>query len=226
MKWDEQTIGLYTESRLFQNRKLEPNTDFDYLIFMPDFKRIFRFHVELKDFEEVKLLQGEKRRLLRVEKKVAEKVEGAPLPTEVDWIDEKGEPVKRSVSLPAIGQLTYHRTTEAIAKARGDAAAVDLGANQLVHVNRQIQRPDEAREVVYRIKLTGVDDPGKAFAADDWQEIRNLQGEQFEMVVHGLKTPSGNPPPNKAEVPEEYLKSNHFIRSDDALVRGLARRAV
>jgi transglutaminase-like putative cysteine protease len=226
MKWDEQTIGLYTESRLFQNRKLEPNTDFDYLIFMPDFKRIFRFHVELKDFEEVKLLQGEKRRLLRLEKKVAEKVEGVPLPTEVDWIDEKGEPVKRSVSLPAIGQLTYYRTTEAIAKARGDAAAVDLGANQLVRVNRQIQRPDEAREVVYRIKLTGVEDPGKAFAADDRQEIRNLQGEQFEMVVHGIKTPSGNPPPNKAEAPEEYLKSNHFIRSDDALVRELSRRAV
>lgn len=225
MKWDEQTIGLYKEVRLFQNRQLKPNTSFDYLIFVPDFKRIFRFHVDLKDYEEVKLLKGETRRLLRVEKKVTEKVEGAPLPTEVDWIDDAGELLKRSVALPSLGQLTYYRTTEAIARARGDSAAVDLGSSQMVRLNRVIARPDEAREAVYKVKLTGVDEPGKAFAADERQEIRNLQGDQLEIVVHGLVTPNGNQP-GKDEAPKEYLKSNHFIHSDDPRVRDLARRAV
>ena len=225
IKWDEQTIGLYTETKLFQNRKLTPNKDFDYLIFMPDFKKILRFHVELKDYEEVKLLQGETKRLLRVEKKVTEKIEGVPLPTEVDWIDDNGEVLKRSVSLPTIGQLTHYRTTEAVAKARGSSAAVDLGSSQIIRLNRNIARPDDAAELVYKVKLDGVDEPGKAFASDDHQQIRNLQGNQFEIVVRGFATPSGNQPGN-GEAPKEYLKSNHFLRSDDPKVRELANRAV
>jgi transglutaminase-like putative cysteine protease len=176
--------------------------------------------------EEVKLLGGSTKRLLRIEKQVTEKVQGASLPAEINWLDEQGEPIKREMEIPGIGPTTFYRTSQDVAKAKSASPPVEISVNQVVRMSRIIPRVDDTRKVIYRVRLIGVEKPDKAFATDERQEIRNLQGDQFEIVVHGRIVPSASDSTIPSESPRDYLRSNHFIRSDDAKVRELATRAV
>jgi hypothetical protein len=208
-----------------RTKKLEPNTKFDYQKFVPELDSVLTMHVEVKDFEEVKLLQGEGKRLLRLETKI-DKVMNVDLPVEVSWLDDAGETLKRQTEIPGLGQLTVYRATKEQALAKGGkATAVDVGLAQMVKLNRAIPRPLEAREVIFRARLKGVEDGAKAFATDDRQEIRNVKDDQFEIVVRGLRRPAPAGKGGEAP-PQEYLKSNHFIRSDNPQVQALAKKAV
>jgi transglutaminase-like putative cysteine protease len=100
---------------------------------------------------------------------------------------------------------------------------VDIGLSQMIRLNRDIPRPMEATELTYRITLKGVDEPLKAIAEDARQKIQNVSGDSFDLVVQGRQRPEEVKP---GELPKEFLRSNHFIRSDDAKVRQLAQQAV
>jgi hypothetical protein len=220
----DQVVGLVAEQRLFRGRKLTPDSQFDYQKFVPEFDTVLTMHVAVKDYEEVALLKGQKQRLLRVETKT-DKIMNVELPVEIGWLDAKGEFLKRQTEIPGLGQLVIYRTTKEQALARGGRAPVDIGLAQLVKVNRLIQRPNETREAVYQVRLKGVEEPQKAFATDDRQAVRNVKQDQFEIVVRGLQRPAAGTR-RDVKPPEDYLKSNHFIRSADAQVRSLAAKAV
>src|SRR5262249_23676951 len=140
LRWDPETLGLYTEARLFHDRKVKPGDTLDYLYFLPSFNQVFRLHVVVKGHEEVKLLSGESKRLLRVEKQVTEKIEGSMLPPEVNWLDDQGEPVKRLMQIQGIGPTTFFRTSEEVARVRPTTPPVDISVNQIVHMSRIIPR--------------------------------------------------------------------------------------
>jgi transglutaminase-like putative cysteine protease len=226
--WGERVLGLYAEEELFRTRPPQPQTTFDYQKFVPEFDTVLKVTVEVKGPEEVALLRGLKKRLLRTESRL-EKVMNIELPATVAWVDETGDALKRQTEIGGLGKLVTYRTTRDVALGRAPAPpsppAVDIGTGQLIRLDKAIPRPHETREVVYRVRLKGVDDPTTAFVSDERQEIRNVQGDQFEIVVRGLQTPDAAAG-TAAEPPAQALASNHFIRSDDARVKQLAAQAV
>jgi transglutaminase-like putative cysteine protease len=223
LPWNDRALGLHGEERMFQNRKLDPGAKFDILKFEPELDSMVTYHVELRDWEEVPLLRGDKKRLLRVVTK-AEKVQNIELPPITSWIDEKGDTFKRQMEIPGLGQLVTFRTTRELALARGGKAPVDVGISQLVRLNQAIARPLDASGITYRIRLKGVDDPLKAFAVDERQKIQNATAEGFEMVLQQQAGPDVGKP--AVTPPKEFLISNHFIRSADNKVKDLAEQAV
>ncbi len=221
--WSDSVVGLWGQERQFANRKLTPNSSFEYLRYEPTLTSMIKSRVNIKDEEEVTLPDGRKQKLLRTETAI-DKVMDTEFPVTVAWIDAEGERIKTETELPGVGRLTTLRTTQAQAMVRGAKAVVDIGVNQLIRLRTPIPRSTEAREVVYRIRLKGVANPRTALAQDDRQEIRRLEGEEMELVVRGRQEPKAAEPAGNP--PAEYLKSNHFIRSDDAGVRRLADGAI
>jgi transglutaminase-like putative cysteine protease len=69
-----------------------------------------------------------------------------------------------------------------------------------------------------------VEDAKTTFANDDRQAVRSLGDDQLEITVRGLLRPSAKGMDN--DPPSEFLRNNHFIRSDDDKVKDLSRRAV
>lgn len=220
---NKKIIGLYAVERLFEGKKLEPNTKLTFHRYEPVFTSVVTNHVEIKDYEEVALLKGKKQRLLRVETKL-DKIMGVDFPPEIAWLDADGTPVKRQMQIPGFGLITIYRTTKELATARGGKAPVDIGFSQQITLTQPVKRPYDTREIVYRVQLKDIDDPKSAFPGDYRQEVRNIKGNQVEVVVRGFQQPGQSE--SRAAGAEEYLKSNQFIRSDDARVKELAAKAV
>jgi hypothetical protein len=239
LPWNDEAIGLYAQDRMFQQRKVKPGDRFDFLNYELALTAPVKVRVAVKDPEEVDLLEvkkgdGEpqlehvKKTLLRVES-VPDKVEvggkEVPLPRVVSWLDRDFQPARAEMDVPGLGRLTLYRTTKAVAEEEGVAPALlpDLGLTSLISLNRVIDRPHEARSVVYRVTVKGDDDPASAFARDARQEVRNVKGNTFELHVKAVREPVAVDKPEQAK--EEFLKSNYFLDSDDDKVRELARRA-
>ncbi len=173
---------------------------------------------------------GRKQKLLRVEL-TPERIEvpgfKVQLPASVVWLDEKFVPVRRQIELEGLGPIVLTRTTRAIAQAggAGAVAAPDINTRNLIVLNRAIERPYNTRSATYRVTLRDDPDPGSALMQDAHQEIRNLKGNTFELLVHPVR-PSQGKVNRKGEPAGEYLASCYFINSDDPTVRTLARQAV
>ncbi|MCS6977289.1 MAG: transglutaminase domain-containing protein [Gemmatales bacterium] len=226
MMWNEQALGIYAQERLFQERKPEPNSRFDFIRFEPTLDTWLTVHVEVKDWEEVALLGKEKRKLLRVETRL-DRVMNIELPPEIAWIDDEGEVHKRQMDVPGMGTLTMYRTTKEQALRRAGAGSVsDVGLSQLVRINKAISRPNETAEVVFRIRIKGEQEPQSVIPQDDRQVVRAVKTDELELVVKGQITPSNGMADSAEAPPEEYLRSNHTLCSDDARVKQLARQAV
>ena len=165
------------------------------------------------------------------------------LPKTVVWVDAAGTPVKTQTELPGLGRLTTYRTTKEQAMVRGPAAkAVDVGISQLIRLNMAVPRPDQAREIVYRVRHKDLEEAETAFAKDERQLVKSSTADELEIVARGPMKPTARATPAKSDVPAkpkgdadkatpeltaaDYLKSNHFLRSDDERVMELSTKAV
>jgi transglutaminase-like putative cysteine protease len=225
LPWNDEVLGLYAQEQLFQRRTVDPNTQFEFRRFEPTFDVVLTTQVQVKDLETVTLLSGQRRKLLRVELKM-QKVRNFTPPEETVWVDEQGEVLKRKMQMPGIGELVTYRTTKPKALARGVGPQLDIGLAQLVKVNQSVDRFNEAAEVTYHIRLKEVEQPDKAFATDDRQHVKLLADGTLEIRVTGLEQPSPQERKKQVPPPADYLKSNHFLKSDDAQVQSLTKRAV
>src|SRR5262249_20878986 len=91
--------------------------------------------------------------------------------------------------------------------------------------NRAIANPYRTRNVVFRVTVKDDDDPTTALAQDGRQEIKNAKGNSFELHVQAVRAPIKVEKPDAA-ARDEYLKSNYYLKSDDARVKSLAEAAV
>jgi transglutaminase-like putative cysteine protease len=99
---------------------------------------------------------------------------------------------------------------------------VDIGNRSLVALDRAIPRPYDTRSALYHVTIQGDEDVESALVSDDHQQVRNVRGRHFELLVQPARPGTkGN-----AQSTPECLASCHFIDHDDARVRELARRAV
>jgi hypothetical protein len=240
LPWNDEAIGLDKQARLFREKKVQPGDLFDYLNYELLLLAAVRVHVKVMDVQDVEVLEvrpeGDKpkaqrvtRSLLRVEAqsdkvKVGENT--LPLPKLVSWLDKDWEIVRSQMEMTGLGHVTLYRTTRAVAEEEGAAPALmpDLGLNNLITLNKAIDRPYDSREIVYRVTVSDDDEPATVFARDDRQEVRNVKGNTFELRVTAKRDPVALDNPRKPK--DEFLKSNYFLDSDDARVREAAAKAV
>jgi transglutaminase-like putative cysteine protease len=228
LRWSDEVVGLYRLEHLFEQRRPKPGDRFSFPRYEPTLNAVVTVRAVVSGPEEVPTPAG-RETLLRVDM-TPDKVEvpglAVQLPPTVWWLDARFVPVRRQIELEGLGAVLLTRTTRAAATAPPDAATrtTDIGLKTLVPLNRAIARPHFTRAAVYRVTLRGDAEPGTAFVSDAHQEVRNLRGNTFELHVHPVQpAPAGAAP---AEAPgAEFLAPSHFIDSDDARVKELARRA-
>jgi hypothetical protein len=227
--WNDDVIGLYCQERLFQQKKAKPGDQFTYLTFEPTLSTVVTVQATVKEEEEVELLGGKKKRLLRVEA-TPDKVEvpgtKIQLPTMISWLDKEKLPVRSQLEMPGLGKILLYRATKEIAQAPvdGNVKLPDLGLAALVPLNKAIKQPHDTKAAVYRITLKGDDEPTSAFAVDNRQEIKNAKGSSFELHVHAVRDPGKGEDDAKADA--EFLESCYFLDSADGKVKELVRQAI
>ena len=234
--WDDGVIGLAAQERIFADRKSKPGDQFTYLSFEPPIQAVTTVRVTVKEPEEVDVFEIKGGKAERVKRKLL-RAEGAPdkamvngqplpLPALTVWLDENREMVRREADQPGLGKFTLFRTTQAVAEEEGAAPALlpDLLINSLITLDRPIDHPERAKEVVYRITLKGEDDPAAAFAQDARQQAEKAEGPTFELHVHALREPRAGV--NDKEPGEEYLRSTYFLDGKADKIKALAAEAV
>jgi transglutaminase-like putative cysteine protease len=100
----------------------------------------------------------------------------------------------------------------------------DIGISQLVRLKNRILRPYETTAAVYRITIRNDDNVATTFSQDDRQQVKNVQGNTFELHVKTSRGSAGEPA--EKEPAAEFLQSSYFITSADSKVKELAREAV
>jgi hypothetical protein len=238
--WKDGVIGYYGQEVLFRMRKVKPGDHFRFLDYQLPLLTAVEQQVVIKEPEEKELLavnkdgdeikgQPVRQRLLRAEIqpekiKVGETV--IPLPRLTMWLDDKLCVVRSETDAPGLGHLTLYRTTRTVAEKEGAAPALmaDLGLKSLIPLNRAIDRPHQAREIVYRITVKDDDDAKTTFARDARQKVENVHGNTFDLHVRPIREPAEAD--NSGKAAEEFLKSSYFLDSGDAKVREQAAQIV
>ncbi len=222
--WDDQVVGLYRQQTLFKDKKIKAGDKFSYRSFEPSINLVVTMQVEVKDYEEIDVFGGRKKRLLRVQAKPG-KVQNVQLPTISLWLDDTLTPVRSATDAPGLGKIVLFRTSKEQAMAPGQVATLtDIGISQYVSLHQKILNPYQARAAVYRITLKDDDDPASAFARDDRQNVKKVKGQSFELHVRSSQGPQGGE--NGEKVKDEFTQSSYFINCADPLVKKHAREAV
>jgi hypothetical protein len=246
LPWDDSVIGLARQERYFADKKAKPGDQFVYLSYEPTLQAVTTVRVTVKEAEEVDVLvvkgagepgastPGEKaervkKKLLRAEvapDKVKVGGKAIPLPAMTAWLDADLHIVRSETTQPGLGTFTVFRTTETVAEEEGAAPALlpDLLINNLISLNRAIDHPESAKEVVYRITLKGDDDAAAAFAQDARQRAEKAEGEMFELHVRAVRAPRPDAAGEKPD--DEFLKSSYFLDCGSDKIKELAATAV
>jgi transglutaminase-like putative cysteine protease len=225
LRWSDEIVGVHRLEHLFQDRKPGPGSRFAFPSYQPTLNAVVPVQVFVRDEETVPLAGGRKA-LLRVELR-PDKIEApglsVQLPTEVWWLDGDFIPVRRQIELEGLGLVMLTRTTQKLATAGGAGRMPDLNQKNLIPLNRIIPRSYATRGAVYRVTLRDDPEPETAFARDGHQDVIAGKDGVLELHVHPVR-PGGAK--DAAPIAAEYLESCHFIDSDDARVKELARKAV
>lgn len=238
--WNADAIGYYGQELLFQKRKVKAGDRFRFLEYPLPLLTAVSQQVTVVGTERRPVLVTDKdnpddkavwreKALLRAEIKPDKiRIGGAAqqLPTLVVWLDEQRRRVRSESELPGLGHLVLYRTTRAVAEKEGAAPALmaDLGLKSLIRLNRAIDRPNLAREIVYRITVKGDDDAKTTFARDARQKVENVHGNTFDLRIRPVREPAEVD--NAGKVKEEFLKSSYFLDSSNAKVRAQAAEIV
>ncbi|MBI1833002.1 MAG: transglutaminase domain-containing protein, partial [Planctomycetes bacterium] len=227
--WKADVLGQYKQLNLFKDRDLKAGDTFTFQTFEPTINLVIKMEVHVKGPREV-LIPGtrEKRKLLLVET-VPEKIEHKPgekiqLPIVMTWLDDAMEPVKTEVEVPGLGPLVMFRTTKAKALAPAPIGSFDLGYSQRVRLKNRIRDAHDTSAAKYRITIRNDDSAATTFSRDDRQQVKNVQGNTFELHVKGV--PSSASGGSDDAPAAEFLQSSYFITSADPKVKELARKAV
>ncbi len=238
--WKEGVIGYYGQEVLFATHKVKPGSRFRFLDYQLPLLSAVEQQVVVKEAEDKEVLVAKKvgdeikaeqvtKRLLRAEiqpQKIKVGEQSITLPRLVMWLDDKLRVVRSESDAPGLGRMTMYRTTRTLAEKEGAAPALmaDLGFKSLIPLNRAIQRPEEAREIVYRITVKDEEDASTTFSRDARQKVENVDGHTFDLRIRPIREPAEVENPGKIDA--KFLKSSYFLDSDNEKVRAMAARIV
>ncbi len=230
--WNPDVLGLFKQQSLFRDRNIKPEDRFTYLSFEPSINLVLKTEVVAKGYREIAIKGAKsKKKLLLVETipekvdfKRGDKTEKIQLPVVQAWLDDKFEPVKSEVEVPGLGPIVMYRVSKEAALAPGPVAQLtDIGISQLVRLKGRILNPYETTAAVYRVTIRDDDNVATTFSRDDRQQVKNVEGNTFELHVKASKGLKGDA---EKEPAAEFLQSSYFINSADDKVKELARKAV
>jgi hypothetical protein len=225
LRWSDEIVGVHRLDHLFEERRPGPGGRFAFPSYQPTLNAVVPIQVAVKD-EEVVLLAGGRKSLLRVELR-PDKIEApgltVQLPTEVWWLDADFIPMRRQIELEGLGLVILTRTTRELASTGAAGRLPDLNQKNLIPLNRLMPRSYATRGAVYRVTLREDPQPETAFVSDGHQDVIAGKDGVLELHVHPVRLGGVK---DAAPVAAEYLESCHFIDSDDARVKELARKAV
>jgi transglutaminase-like putative cysteine protease len=240
LPWKEGAIGFYGQELLFQTHKVKAGDRFRFIGYELALLTMVEYQVVVKELEEKEVIVAKKdgddvkgesvrRRLLRAEIKPGKITRGEntiALPRLTVWLDDKLRTVCSESDAPGLGRMSTYRTTRTLAEKEGAAPALmsDLGLNSIVRLNRAIERPHQAREIVYRITIKDDDDAKTTFTRDARQTVENVHDNTFDLRIRSLREPTEVEKPGK--ISDEYLKSSYFLDSDNEKVREQAAQIV
>src|SRR5262245_2257376 len=217
--WNSEVLGLYKQEYLFKDRDLKAGSKFTFLSFEPSINYVLKTEVVVKGEREVVLKGSKKKEKLTLVEVIPEEIEYKPgqkvqLPIKQMWLNDKLEAVKSEAEIPGLGPIVLYRMPKAQALAPGPPAKLDLGFNQLVRLRNRINFPHETTAATYRITVRDDKDVATTFARDERQQVKNVQGNSFEMHVK-----AGGVANVGKDVPAEFTQSCYFINSDDKVVK-------
>lgn len=224
--WNDSALGLYAMEQLYKSRELKPGLEFDFKSFSSDFNTVLNYHVSVSDKQPTNLLGGRNLPFWRVTVKL-QKIGEIQLPPMICWVNDKGEVYKREQSIPGLGDLTFYRTRKESAVPSATATVKnpnsDIGFSQLIKLNRSFNQFNNTRSVEYRVKLKDLEGFETAFANEPRQVVKVIGKDELAITAKWQETPVTTASNKKP--PAEYLRSNHFITSDDEIVKRLAKSA-
>lgn len=231
--WPAGVVGAVREPALFKDHDLKPGEAFTYPLYVGAVNRVVPVTVTFQGEDALALWPNTPPRKLR---KFVAKIDPIRddrggvlrLPPQTTWVDaDTAEPFLTECNLPPLGGVVrFLRTTEAAATAPV-AAPIDLFDVQSIRLDREIPGIHDRAAVVYKVSVSGDDDPATIFAADARQRVKNLDpaAKTFELHVSGGRGPKfdgkGDPEPGP-----EYLGSSFFVNWDNPAVKAHAAAAV
>lgn len=219
--WGPDVRGPYGAEMSLSREPMKPGEERTVRTFIPDNNQICTTHLAAATKETIALGGGVRRELTRVEQSVSDP-SGKPMPelTSTLWVDDGGQILKTSVPSLLGGVEIYRTTKEGAMAPNGN---FDLLAATIIKVARKIPNSERARDVVYRVALTG-SDPAEIFPGDQRQALTKAGGRGATLEVRTDAPDAGRPAPETPS--EEFLRPNALITSDDPRVVDLARQAV
>ena len=227
MRWDPTALGLAGELTLLRDKKAKPGDKFDYRTFTPQLGNFIRVRVAVGEKEKVTLPGGAVRELLKAVF-TPDRIDipgggSVQLPGATFWVDPVGyDVVKSEEELPGIATVTLVRTSKAAALAP-NGQVPDLMRQQSIFLKAAIPNIHERDSTVYKVTYSGEALPKDLVRTDVRQAIKNINGKTFELHVTARRTAVKG---GEEKAGDEYLKSNYFLNSGDALVKAHAAKAV
>lgn len=203
------------QDRALRESPMKPGESRSFDIFLPEFNKVAAVKLKAIDFEETTLLDGKKKRLLRVD--MTQSV--VPGLVVSEFVDAKGEAFKTVTNMLGSEMITYQASREEALKAVS-GAEFDLAVNTLVKVKR-ISDPYTRPKLRYRVTSKG-QTPESFLISDEVQSLKNVADNVADVTVTAM------PIPEKATieaVDKEYLQASQFIQSDDERVKEHADKA-
>lgn len=215
--WDATVKSPGYQDRLLRENPLKPGEKREFKVYEPQTGKVSTVTLKAGDFEEVELLEKEKKKLLKVT------ISQTALPGIVmnTFLDEEGEALKTTSPLLAMAMYVVPKE-EALKTLTG--GELDLGVSTLVKVPA-IDNPHRAKKIVYRVRIDG-DDPTQVLPSGDTQQVKKVDKDTADVTVIAASPPKNATLPTANAVGAEFLGANRFLQIDDDLVKDHAAKAV
>jgi hypothetical protein len=227
LAWGPEIRGPLGVEQSLAREPLKPGARRTLKMFLTDLNAVGDFNLTAKGIEEVQLVGGTHRPLLRVEQTTILNGKARPEFDMTLWVNPEGEVLKTSSD--NLGGMVTYRTTrkDAMAPApvaQAGGAAIDQIASSIIKVTPPISRPEASRAAAYRISLKD-GDPAQIIPTDRRQNLEPAEAKNTALLQVATPGPeAGDAGPLAAD--PEYLRPNALIESADARVVELSRQAV
>ena len=214
--WDDSVKSPAYQERLLREEGLKPGETKSFKSFIPEFNQVSDIRITAEDHREVKLPDGESRRLLKA------KVTQSVLPTMpmTAWLDDKGELVL--VESDLLGQtLRFFEVSKEEALKEVAGAELDLAVNTLIPVS-PLNDPHGTKSVAYRIHVPG-EEAASIFVNGGSQTVKKIDRETVEVTVTAKRPPTTG---GRVKAAAEFTAPTQLVQSDSPKIREHVRRAV
>ncbi|MBC8114071.1 MAG: transglutaminase domain-containing protein [Candidatus Saccharimonas sp.] len=213
--WRPEVKSPTYQDRVLKSSPLKPGETRSFEAFMPEFSKVATVKLVAVDWEETALLDGQKKKLLKV-KMTQSLIPGVVI---VGFVDDKGETLKSSTSMLGVEMETYQVSKDEAFKAI-DGTELDLAISTLVKVKR-IPNAHETKKIVYLVTTLG-QNPEDVLPSGGTQTVKKTDTEIGELTV------TAAPIPDQATlqaVDDEFTAESQFLQRDDELVQAHAKKA-